>query len=180
MNIKYLFLLPFLALIEFSCSRVLSPLTQDLIDENKWTEKELTKIQFYLSDQIVLRRKATSGATEIQGGKIKTINGEKIEEIVFEQGTPGVLEFLPKENRFAISFEQGDKPKYLMFGPNPKMGDKYVLLGKEWERNGGQVTYNNEIYYTPSQSAFTCLLIDLKRAKNIERKTIIVKGRKVE
>lgn len=88
--------------------------------------------------------------------------------------------FSPKLNRFAISFEQGDQPKYLMFGPNPKMGDKYVLLGKDWERSGGQVTYNNEVYYTPSQSAFTCLLIDLKRAKNIERKTLIVKGRKLE
>ena len=81
MKAKYLFLFFSWTLIQFSCSRVLSPLTQDLIDENKWTDKELTKIQFYLSDQIILRRKATSGATEIQNGKIKTINGEKIQRI---------------------------------------------------------------------------------------------------
>ena len=91
------FLFGFLGLILTSCSPTLTPFTQKLYEENKWTNDELKQIQFYISDDIVLRRKAENGQTTIKEGKIKTINGEKVEEIIFREGTPCLFHFSPKE-----------------------------------------------------------------------------------
>ncbi len=162
-----------------SCSPTLTPFTQKLQDEYKWGPDDLKRIQFYLSDDIVLRRKASEGQTKIQNGVIKTIDGEKIEELIFKAGTPCVFLFSPKEERFAISFEQAEPPKYLMFGPNPKYSNRYVILGKEWNRNTGTITYEDTNWYTTSESAYACLLVDLKRASSIERKSEVVRGQRV-
>lgn len=166
-------------LIGMSCSPSLSPFTQKVYDEYHWNADDLKQIQFYISDDIVLRRKASEGETKIQNGKIKTINGEKIEELIFKRGTPCVYLFSPKEERFAISFEQADPPRYLMFGPNPKYSNRYVILAKEWDRNRGTITYEGSEWYTTTESAYACLLIDIKRATSIERKSTVVKGQKV-
>ena len=65
------FLSSFLGLLLTSCSPTLTPFTQKLYEENKWTNDELKQIQFYISDDIVLRRKAENGQTF---GKIKMPN----------------------------------------------------------------------------------------------------------
>jgi hypothetical protein len=180
MKLYNLFLAFGAMLFAFSCSPTLTPFTQKLHNEYKWGESDLKRIQFYLSDDIVLRRRVTEGQTRIQNGKIKTINGEKIEELIFKAGTPCVYLFSPKETRFAISFEQSDPPKYLMFGPNPKYGNRYVLLGKEWNNNTGTISYDAESWYTTSESAYACLLVDLKRATSVEKTIQVVGGQRVE
>lgn len=163
-----------------SCSPSLSTFNQKLYEENQWSEEELKKIQFYLSDDIILTRVFEKGETQITNGKIKTINGQQIEELRFKKGTPGVFLFSPKENRFAISFENSVEPSYLIFGPNPKFGNRYALFGKEWNRNSGQVTYQDKVYNTSTSSAWTTLMVDLTRIKKsqVSRKT--AEGRVVE
>ncbi len=162
-----------------SCSPQLTPFTQKLQDEYKWDETDLKRIQFYLSEDIILRRKVSEGQTRIQNGKIKTIDGEKIEEIIFRRGTPCVYLFSPKNERFAISFESSDPPRYLMFGPNPKFSNRYSLLAKDWNRNSGTISYQDANWYTSSESAYACLLVDLKRARSIERTSQVVPGQRV-
>lgn len=179
MNSMKILLLGMMSMFVISCSPRLTPFTQKLYDEYNWKPDDLKQIQFYLSEDIVLRRKANEGETRIQDGQIKIINGEKIEEVIFKRGTPCVFLFSPKEQRFAISFEQSDPPKYLIFGPNPKYGNRYVLLGKEWNRNTGTITYQNESWYTTTESAYACLLVDLKRATSIERTSEVVRGQRV-
>lgn len=166
-------------LFTFSCSPTLTYLNNDMIKENKWTEEDLKKIQFYLSENIVLTRSLSSGESTIESGKIKIKNGKKIEQIVFKKGTPGILMFFPKEERFAISFDNSSPDKYLVFGANPKMNSRYALLAKEWDRYSGTVTYNGQTYETSSHSAFSSLLVNLKSAKKIERSTEIAKGNKL-
>jgi hypothetical protein len=163
-----------------SCSPQLTPFTQKLYDQYAWSEEELRKIQFYLSDDIVLRRKFAEGSSTIQKGKIKTIDGQKIEEIVFRRGTPGVFLFSPKDKRFAVSFESAEPPKYLMFGPNPKISNRYALLGKTWETHEGTITYDGETWYTTTESAFASLLVDLDRAQYLEQQKKVVRGQRVE
>ena len=60
-----------------SCSKQLTPLNQKMVDEMNWNDDDLKRIQFYLSDNIVLRREARSGDASIREGKIKIINGTK-------------------------------------------------------------------------------------------------------
>ena len=77
-----LIFLSFIFLGLIACSPTLTPFSQKLYDDQKWSLEELQKIQFYLSDDIVLYRKVASGETTIKNGKIKMVNGEKIEEIL--------------------------------------------------------------------------------------------------
>ncbi|NOT37080.1 MAG: hypothetical protein HOP11_06860 [Saprospiraceae bacterium] len=172
--------LGFLVLLSIvSCSPTLTYLSNDMIKDNKWSQEDLKKIQFYLSDDIILTRTISNGESTIESGKIKIKNGKKIDQVIFKKGTPGILMFLPKEDRFAISFDNSSPEKYLIFGPNPKMDSRYALMAKEWDRYSGQVSYNGQIFETASHSAFSALLVNLKRAKKIERNREIAKGNKI-
>lgn len=161
-----------------SCGPTYRPFTQDLQDDNRWTEDELKNIQFYLSRDVVLHRNLSSGESVIEGGKIRIKEGQRIEEVVIKEGTPGVLLFMPKEERLAISFENG-KDKFLMFGPHPKWDGRYMLLGSEWDKYAGKVTYQGKTYNTSSKSAYAGLLVDLDKVQQVTRERHTAAGRKI-
>lgn len=163
-----------------SCGPSLSYFTNNLYKERGWTEEELRKVQFYLSDDIVLRRQLTGSKFEVNSGEIKIVDGRKVEEIMIPKNTPGVLLFRPKENRFAVSFEERGDEKYLVFGPNPKAGGRFVLLASEWNRNQGIVTYEGKKYRVSSQSAYAALMVDLKKIRQTELKSRTAGGRRID
>ncbi|MBK7337518.1 MAG: hypothetical protein IPJ00_15735 [Saprospirales bacterium] len=178
MKTTYFFL--FLAALTLSsCSPRLSYFTQDLVKENNWSEEELKQIQFYLSNSIVLRREANSGDSQIREGGIRIRNGRKVEEIVIPAGTPGVFLFRPKENRLAVSFEKSGDKRFLMFGPNPKISGRYVLLAAEWKKRQGQVTYDGSTWWVDDESAIAALMVDLKRSRQVSVKSRVAPGRTV-
>ena len=164
-----------------SCAPTLSSYTQKLHDRYEWKESDLKKVQFYLSEDIVLRRKAGGGKAEIERGQIKIIDGTKYEVVKFRKGTPGVLLFMPKENRMAVSFEgNGASDNFLMFGPNPNFNNRYVLLASDWTKNSGEVTYQGNKWQTASQSAFAGLAINLRNIDQYNSEARVAKGRTVE
>ena len=130
-------LILFFALVTLASCSNLSPFTKSMYDKYQWSENELRRIQFYLSDDIVLKRQLSTGTKEIVNGDIKIINGKKVEVVTIPKGTPGVMEFTPDKKRIAVRFEEGGE-RYLMFGPNPKFGGKYMLLASEWSRASGK------------------------------------------
>ncbi len=160
-----------------SCSPRLTPFTANLRNEYGWTDEDLKKIQFYLSDEIVLWREIRDGDAKISDGAIKIRNGKKVEEIRFPKRTPGVYLFEPKTNRFAISFETDDN-KYLMFGPSRKRAE-FVLLAADWKKNTGKISYDDRIYTTNSNSAYASLMVDLRKARNLTVKRRTAKGRTI-
>jgi hypothetical protein len=162
------------------CTPRLSPFTQELYERSDWDEKHLKQIQFYLSEDIVLTRQVTKGESEIFEGKIKIVNGKRVEEIIIREGTPGVYLFSPKANRFAVSFEEGKDDLYLMFGPNPKFGNRYALLAKEWDRTSGKVRYHGKLYNVRASSAFASLMVDLRRLGETEYNSRSASGRTVK
>lgn len=162
-----------------SCSPTLSPFTQRLYDNYRWSDDELKRIQFYVSDDIVMRRELGNGSTEIISGKVRVVNGREVEEIVIRRGTPGILMFKPKENRFAVSFEDGGEERYLVFGPNPKASDRYVLLASEWRKRGGTVTYDGRKFDVDADDAFATLMVDLKKFNKLSVESRTAGGRKI-
>lgn len=162
-----------------ACSPQLTPFTEKLYDENRWTEVDLKKIQFYLSDDIVMRREFSSSDSRIEGGTIRMVGGRQVEEIVIPRGTPGIFLFGPKQNRFAVSFEAEGDDRYLMFGPNPNASGRFVLLASDWERRQGTVTYENRKFEVDASSAWSSLMVDLKRINTTNVKSRTAKGRTV-
>jgi hypothetical protein len=174
-----LFVLAILSLsLLSSCSNRLSYFTQDLYERYRWSDAELKKIQFYTSNDIVLKRELSGGSSDIISGTIKIEDGRRIEEVVIRKGTPGAFMFSPKTDRFAIGFEEG-QDRYLMFGPSPKFSDRFVLLASDWDKKRGTVTYDNKTWRVSSEAAFAALLVDLRKISRVDVNSRVAKGRKV-
>ncbi len=178
MKLKLLSFYALIILMLGSCSTKLRYFTQDMYDTYRWNQQELKSIQFYLSEDIVLWRKLGNEDARIKDGKIKVTDDSEIEEVFIKKGTPGLVLFIPKKNKFAISFDKNDN-HYLVFGPNPKASDRYVLLAKEWDRRKGKVSYGKRIYNTDSESAFASLMVDIKSARKVKYRSKTASGRKI-
>src|SRR5688500_11480006 len=162
-----------------SCSPLYTYFTQSLYEKQNWSQEDIQRIQFYVSRDIVLTRSVSDGETKITEGKIRIINGRKVQQIVINARTPGVLVLMPKEDRFAISFETDDDA-YLMFGPSPKYYERFALLAQDWERDNGKVHYKGQLYEVDNSSAFAALMVDLRREGESQYETRRVKGRTVK
>ncbi|MCI5081258.1 MAG: hypothetical protein MRY78_06205 [Saprospiraceae bacterium] len=178
MNVKSILFLAVLSMTAFSCSN-LKPFTQGLLEENKWSETELKKIQFYLSEDIRLTRQITGGSSEIIAGEIRVVNGRKVEQIIIEKGTPGVLLFRPRQDRFAVSFEADGSDKFLIFGPSNRSRGRYVLKASDWERRFGTVTYDGKKYRVDASSSIASLMVDLEKIQRTDVNSRRASGRTV-
>lgn len=163
-----------------SCGPKLSPFTQRIYEDQDWSKDELSRIQFYLSEDLVLTRELRDGRSEITNGQVRIIDGREVEQVVFKKNTPGIYVFSPKENRLAISFESNDE-NYLIFGPNPRAGNRYTLLAGEWNRRSryGKVQYGGRQWRVSTGDAFASILIPVKRLRNKDVNGRVVGGRRV-
>ena len=179
---KTIYYLTFTSILLFfnSCGPTLTPFTNNLYKERNWSDNELKRVQFYLSRDIVMYRQLKGSKFEVVSGEVKIVDGRKVDEITIRKGTPGILLFRPKDNRFAISFEEGNDNRYLIFGPSPKAGGKFVLLASDWNRNKGAVSYEDKKYTVEASSAYAALMIDLKKIRKTSVKSRTAKGRKVD
>jgi len=174
-----IFALAAMLLLTFtSCSPKLLPFTQSMYDRYTWNENDIKKIQFYLSKEVVLRNASAQGQSTIVDGKIEDQRRKDIDQVVIPAKTPGVLVYLPKANRFGISFESKGG-EYLMFGPNPKSGGKYVLLAKSWKNRQGKITYGEKTYTADLGASFAHLLVNIKKVNKVGIKQSVAGGRKV-
>lgn len=163
-----------------SCSPQLSVFNRKLYEEQNWSDDQLKRIQFYLSEDLTIYRflDEESGAI-ITSGEIKIVDGRKTEQIYFPNGTPGVFLFRPKDDHFAISFESKGDTHYLTFGPNPKYSGQYMLLASEWDKRSGKVTYAGKKFYTSSRE-IPRLMVNLKRVNKSTTEGRKVGGRTVK
>jgi len=179
MKLVKLFSLMTVIVLTSSCSKTLTYFTDDIYAENNWNESELKQIQYYLSEDIRLERVYGTGGSDIQDGQIKIKSERKVDEVIIKKGTPGILVFSPKSNRFALSFDE-DPDKYLMFGPNEKANGRYVLLAKKWKKRGGIISYGGVEYRTTSDSAYAALMVDISKARKTSKKSKTASGRRVK
>jgi hypothetical protein len=163
-----------------SCSPRYTYFTEDLNKKQNWSQEDLMRIQFYVSKDILLTRAIDAGETSITEGKIRIKNGRKVEQVLIKAGTPGVLVLMPKEDRFAISFEESDNEAYLMFGPNPKNFDRFALLAQDWNRENGKVHYRDKVYDVDSASAYASLMVDLRKVGENQYETHRAQGRTIK
>ncbi len=161
------------------CSPNLRPFTQNMYNDYNWSADELKQIQFYLGEDVTLRRELTGGKSEITRGVVRVVDGRNVEEIVIRRNTPGVYMFSPKDNRLAVSFEDGGENRFLIFGANPRASDRYTLLGSDWNRNQGVVTYDGLKWSINGQDGFATLMVNLKRLEQTDRNSRVAAGRRV-
>lgn len=174
---RSILILSILALSFGSCKNLV-PYSNNLRDQFNLNEQQIRKIQFYVSTEIVLQREVSSANTKIESGKIKMLNGRKVQEIIIPVGTKGVLTDIPRENKLLVSFELDDN-HYLSFGVNPNANNHYTLLASSWNGSVGTVTYAGEKYQANPESKFSQLMVDLRKIQKLQTKQRVAKGRKV-
>jgi len=166
-----------LALMTLGSCKNLVPYTDALKTKYNLTDDQMKHLQFYLSDPVTIQRKITSdNSTVVMAGKVKIVNGEKVEEVVVPTGTKGVL-VKDDSGKLEVSFEKDDN-YYLRFGANPDRYQSYVLLASDWHGKVGTVTYAGNKYYTSPESADAILLIDMHKISNYQKDARVAKGRK--
>lgn len=175
---KSFFLLLAISALLSACSPKLTPFTQELKTTNRWSEEDLKKIQFYLSEDVKIRRQISDANTEIIRGEIKMENGKQIEEILIPKGTPGIVTTVDNGEKLAIAFENGNE-RFLMFGPNEKQQGRYTLRASEWKNQMGKVKYGGKTYITTAGDGYACLMVDLKKITDVNVKSRVAKGRTV-
>lgn len=163
-----------------SCSPQLTVFDQELYESQNWSDDDLKRIQFYLSEDLTIYRYLDEeSSTNISDGQIKMVEGRKTEQIYFPRGTPGVFISRPKEEHFAISFEKKGNTHYLTFGPNPRYSGQYMLLASEWNRKTGRITYAGKKFYTSSEE-IPKLMVNLKKESRNSTESRTAGGRSVK
>lgn len=147
---------------------------------------DLTKIQFYNSETIVLARQINKEEVDVTQGKVKFKNGRYVQEIIIPAGTPGVCEVFDVKS-LRISFEDGEGSTVPFLverrGGVISDGSGFKLGAREWKKtsNGrkvGKLDYQKEMF-TIVKGANSRLLLDKTVMTKEDRDTRIAKGRKI-
>jgi hypothetical protein len=159
-----------------SCT-VTVPFTAELQQQYQLGSTQIARLQFYLSDPVVLYKLTEQGAARAQSGALVVAHDNHLEEIILRPGTPGVV-VGQQQDLLLVSFELGDG-KHLVFGNRSGSG-KYHLMAEDWERGHGKVHYAHATYFAAPGSGKACLEVQLRKVREQAKSTHIVEGRRVE
>jgi hypothetical protein len=88
------------------CAASLVPFTHEMRVQHELSDSDIQSLQFYVSNEVTLRREARTKGRIIDDGNLKLHAGKAIEEIVIEEHTPGVAVAIEAAT-IRISFSEG-------------------------------------------------------------------------
>ncbi len=152
------------------------PFTHSLRMENELTAPEIQRLQFYVSHQIVLQNRASTGKREVSKGKLITKEGQLVEEVVVNKGTPGIAVKV-EDRAIRISFEEKTSIRFST-GQSPNM-DYYSLAIALNEKGEKLVRYAGADYTPVGNSTLSYLLIRKEELSEIVNKRRVLPGRRI-
>ncbi len=152
------------------------PFTNSLRAENELTAPEIQRLQFYVSHQIVLQNRASSGKREVSKGKLITKEGQAVDEVVVNKGTPGIAVKV-EDRAIRISFEEKTSIGFAA-GQNPDP-DNYSLAIVRNEKGENAVRYAGADYAAMDNSALSYLLIKKEDLSELVNKRRVLPGRRI-
>lgn len=179
-------LLSILVILLSSCSTNRMLFTVDTKKQIEEAGVDVTQVQFYNSEEIVLARQISKEEVKVAEGKVRIENGRNIEEIIIPANTPGICE-LNDEKTLKVSFDTGEG-KSIPFlverrGDVVVAGSYFKIGAKEWTRTSrgrkvGKLDYEGQIFNLVRGSDAR-LMIDKAVLNKVNRKTKFAKGRKL-
>jgi hypothetical protein len=174
------------AILLSSCSTNRMLFTVDTKQQIEKAGVDITQVQFYNSEEILLARQISKEEVKVAEGKVRIENGRNVEEIIIPANTPGVCE-LYDEKTLKVSFDTGDG-KSLPFlverrGDVVVSGSYFKIGAKEWTRTSrgrrvGKIDYDGQVFNMVRGSG-SRLMIDKAVLNKVDRKTKVAKGRKL-
>lgn len=169
-----------------SCSLNRLYFTVDTKMEIEKAGVELTQVQFYNSEEIILARQISKEELKVAEGKVRIENGKNIEEIIIPANTPGVCE-LYDEKTLKVSFDKGDGNTIPFLverrGDMVVAGSYFKIGAKKWTstergRKVGTLDYQGQDYQLV-RGGDARLMIEKSVLNKVKRNTHVAKGRKL-
>jgi len=176
-----------LSFILFSCASSKKanqnyvPFTEDLKERIERNNIDLSKVQFYLDEKLVLTREIGMQRAEVNQGVVRLENGRYIHEVIIPAYTPGVCERTATDGVY-ISFEKENNA--LKFGRGSNLSSNYfTLYGRNWLNGTSEVTYDGQVFRVScascSHAGNAKLLVKKSQSDKWNKTTKVVSGRKV-
>jgi len=167
--------------IASGCGRARVAFTDQIREEfGLDAETKMRKVQFYISNTIILQRVSQSGTqgTADKGVLVTSKNREE-DRVIIQAQTPAVFEGYGKNGEMIIRFEVG-QGRFLTFNVRRETSSARYYLVANWTQNkGGEIDYANERYTVASSAGNAYLMVPLKKMQKIKRQDRRVKGMKV-
>lgn len=157
------------------------PFTNNIKDEfGLDAEKQVKRVQFYISQTIILQRVKQSGSQgTAENGVLVTNSSKQEDRITIQAQTPAIFESYGPNGEMMIRFEVG-QGRVLSFKVRQNGNDSKYYLDATWDMNrGGELTYGNEKYTVQSSAGNAYLMVMLKKLQKTKRQDRVVKGMKV-
>ena len=176
---RALFILSIGAITLFSACQSLTPFSNSVRTKYNLDEAKLKKMQFYISDDIMLQRgeKAENAQELDKDGKLVVSTSASLDNITVDGKTPGVCVKVIDGNKIAVSFFDSDD-QYLVFG-DPNNRGKYYLMGADWKNGKGKINFGGKTYYIMPGGAGAYLKFEMKKVKDYKTSSSKAKGRTV-
>ena len=163
-----------------SCA-VKVPMTKEIKDEYNLTNENMTKVQYFVSSEIILERSSKQGtSTTTSDGTLVTSSSNVSDRIIILPRTKCVLEKVGEKGEVLIRFETGPgKAITFMTRPNMDAGKYYFVA--DWQQGkGGKIIYGEkDEYFATASSGNAYLMVKVKKSQKNKRKDRVVKGMKV-
>ena len=156
------------------------PFTHQIRHQYKLNEQELKSIQFYTSDDIILRRgDKDSDGKRLEEGTLEIKKSRTMEEIVIKAGTPCIIDKVVDGERVSVKFEDGAN-KFLVFGSINNSRGYYTLQAETWLKSGiGRLNYGDTYYWVSKSGRNVILLFKMKQIEEDRQRQKVVGGKKV-
>ena len=120
----------------------LTPFTKLKRQQLERNNVDMTQIQFYVDQKIILRRMSGGDREVVKNGAIVTENSHTSNEIVIPAFTPVLCDRVVGDTMM-MSFEaqNNDLPFGTTYG-----GNTFSVLGTNWINGSADVTYDNQVY----------------------------------
>lgn len=163
----------------FSACQSTTPFSNSVRTKYRLDEAKLKKMQFYISDDIMLQRgERGEQAQELdEDGKLIISTSASLDNITVDGKTPGVCVKVIDDSKIAVSFFESDD-QYLVFG-DPNNRGRYYLMGAEWKNGKGKINFGGKVYYIMPGGASAYLKFEMKKIKDYKTSSTKAKGRTV-
>ena len=148
------------------------------VNKYQLSAQDLTQIQFFNSQDIVLTRYENSQQNKsTTNGTLSLQTGNQVDQVIIRANTPGKVVKQLENGAIAVSFEPDDN-KYLIFGTS-EQSDTYRLQAISWENSRGKINYGGAVYYTNAGADRTFVSFRLKRKHQENRNLRYAKGNRL-
>jgi len=170
----------FLSFYIASCGVKVPYTNQIKNDFNLDSEREIKKVQFYISSTIILQKSKSSGNQgTAENGALVTSSNKEQDRIIIPVNAKCVFDQYGANDELIVRFETGVGKTLTFSVRTGQANSKYYLIADWNQEKSGKITYGNDVYYATPSSGSAYLQVVLKKLQKTKRKDRIVKGMKV-